>query len=163
MDTSPASAAPPVGVHASLSPGQTGRLPDGEQALRPEGITTGAGGVSDGPGPSASGNGELAHLFERARRALASRLQLDPEIAEALSLPRPGWAGALPGQTATAPHGTPGPIGHLAARLAVDDRTRQVIVRVIDTRTGDAVRELSLATLAALAAKIGRVITHGTR
>ncbi len=128
---------------------------------QPGGRTT-DGRVPEGYEPSASGNGELAHLFERARLALASRLQLDPEIADALTLPRAGWTGVAPGQAAVA-RGTPGTAGHLAAQLAVDERTRHVVVRVIDTRTGDAVRELPTAALAALAVKIGRAITNERR
>lgn len=125
------------------------------------GVSATEGRVVDEHEPSGSGSGELAHLFERARRALASRLQLDPEIADVLTLPRAGRAGVVPGQ-ATPLLGGSGTAAHLAAQLAVDERTRHIVVRVIDTRTGDAVRELSTAALAALAAKIGRAITNGT-
>lgn len=152
MDAAPAS-----------TPAQTGRGRDGAQALRPDEMTAAAGDVSQAHEPSTSGNGELVYLFERARLALASRLQLGPEIADALVLPRPGWSGVVPGETTPAPSGRPGTTGRLAAQLAVDDRTRQIVVRVIDTRTGDAVREFPPGALAALAAKIGRVVTDGTQ
>lgn len=95
--------------------------------------------------------GDLANLFERARLALTTRLQLDPEIVQALALPRMG-ADAM---------GT-GPVGNgsVAVRLCVDERSRAVTVRVIDTRTGASVRELAPVALAALARRIGRTVSH---
>jgi len=82
--------------------------------------------------PSTSGGGDFVNLFERARRALTSRLQLEPVIADALALPgsanqagmRPSDPGAELAQDAleTSP-------ARLIAELAVDERTRRLVVR----------------------------------
>jgi len=116
--------------------------------------------------PSTLGGGDFVNLFERARRALTSRLQLEPVIADALALPgsvnqsgiRPSDPGAELAQDTldTAPT-------RLIAEMAVDERTRRVVVRVVDVQTGTTVRELPPASLAAVAAKLGRVITTGKR
>ncbi len=102
--------------------------------------------------PSAAPDGadqrDFLHLFERARQALTSQLQLEPGIADAL---------AMPGHTAPPPV-APGRDGPLAAQLTMDDRTRRVMVRLIDVRTGATLRELPSAVLAAVAARIGRVV-----
>ncbi len=120
--------------------------------------------MADVDGPSPSGNGDFVNLFERARQALTSRLQLEPGIAEALALPgssQSGWlagtAGDLPpGGLRTAP-------ARLAAQLVVDERTRRLVVRVVDIQSRSTLRELPPATLAAIAAKRGRVIANGKR
>jgi hypothetical protein len=116
--------------------------------------------------PSAPGGGDFIYLFERARRALTSRLHLEPVIADALALPgSANQSGMWPSGPAvelardslrTAP-------ARLIAELAVDERTRRLVVRVVDVRTRTTVRELPPAALAAVAAKLGRVITTGKR
>jgi len=116
--------------------------------------------------PSTSGGGDFVNLFERARRALTSRLQLEPVIADALALPgsanqagmRPSDPGAELAQDALETSSA-----RLIAELAVDERTRRLVVRVVDVQTGATVRELPPASLAAMAAKLGRVITTGKR
>src|SRR3989449_10959752 len=116
--------------------------------------------------PSTSGGGDFVYLFERARRALTSRLQLEPVIADALALPgsanQAGMRRSDPGAElaqdtlGTAP-------ARLIVELAVGEATRRPVVRVVDVQTGTTVRELPPASLAAVAAKLGRVITTGTR
>lgn len=115
--------------------------------------------------PSTSGSSDFVRLFERARQALTSRLQLEPGIAEALAFPRSHQAeirqagpAAEPvqGSLRTAP-------ARLTAELAIDERTRRLVVRVVDIQTRTTVRELPPAALAAVAAKFGRVITTGKR
>ncbi len=101
----------------------------------------------------AGSNGDLVNLFERARLALTTRLQLEPEIAQAL---------ALPPVAAQASGGGPAGGRSIAAQLYVDERTRRVMVRLIDTRTGTSIRELPPVALAALAARIGRPVAPGT-
>jgi hypothetical protein len=95
---------------------------------------------------------DFLQLFERARRALTSQLQLEPGIAEAL---------AMPGHTVPPPV-APGRDGPLAAQLTMDDRTRRVVVRLIDVRTGATIREVPSTVLATVAARIGRVVAGRT-
>lgn len=122
-------------------------------------------GPTEADGPATSGIGDFVHLFERARRALTSRLQLEPGIAEALALPRSdesGMAAAGPAG-ARAQGGRRVAPARLAAELAIDDRTRRLVVRVVDVQTRMTVRELPAAALAAVAAKLGRIIPAGKR
>jgi len=116
--------------------------------------------------PSISGGGDFVNLFERARRALTSRLQLEPVIADALALPgsanQSGMWPSGPGAELAQDTLRAAP-ARLVAELAVDERTRRLVVRVVDVQTRTTVRELPPAALAAVAAKLGRVITIGQR
>lgn len=116
--------------------------------------TTGANGRYSVDEAPAGPNGDLVNLFERARLALTTRLQLEPGIAQALALPR--GAAQVSGSS---------PAGgrSIAAQLYVDERTRRVMVRLIDTRTGASIRELPPVALAALAARIGRPVAQAKR
>jgi hypothetical protein len=90
---------------------------------------------------------DVLNLFERARRALMSQLQLAPAVAEILAGPSPALSPMAP--EATAP---------VALQLAMNDRTQQVVVRLIDARTGVVLREMPSA---ALAVRVGRAV-HGS-
>lgn len=164
----------PAAADLGSTPASSGRFPDGEPhphlagtaPQHPEGgaAVEGSADVADVDGPSPSGNGDFVNLFERARQALTSRLQLEPGIAEALALPgssQSGWpagtAGDLP------PVGLRTAPARLAAQLVVDERTRRLVVRVVDIQSRSTLRELPPATLAAIAAKRGRVIANGKR
>lgn len=92
-----------------------------------------------------NGAPDLPHLFERARQALAARLNLETGIAEALALsPAAGASDAA--------------AGRVAAQLRIDEHTRQVVVRLYDAQTGATLREFPPAALPALAARLGRTI-----
>ncbi|OLC30663.1 MAG: hypothetical protein AUH31_04275 [Armatimonadetes bacterium 13_1_40CM_64_14] len=87
------------------------------------------------------------NLFERARQALISQLQLAPTVAEVLGAPSPTTSAMAPG--ATSP---------VAVQLTMNDRTQRVMVRLIDARTGAVVCEMSSTSLVVVAARIGRVV-----
>jgi hypothetical protein len=91
------------------------------------------------------------NLFERARQALLSQLQLAPAVADVLAVPSPAMSVMTP--EATAP---------VAVQLAVTDRTQRVVVRLIDARTGAVLREMPSTALAVAAASIGRVVDGGS-
>lgn len=61
--------------------------------------------------------------------------------------------------TQALPATAPGASGHrppVAVHLAIDEQRHQVMVRVIDSRTGATLREMPSTTLVAVAAQIGR-------
>lgn len=86
------------------------------------------------------------NLFERARQALISQVQLAPAVADVLAVPSPATSPMT--VEATAP---------VAVQLAMTDRTQRVVVRLIDARTGVVLREMP-STALAVAARIGRVV-----
>ncbi len=93
---------------------------------------------------------DVLNLFERARQALMSQLQLAPAAAEILAMPSPALSPMAP--EATAP---------VTLQLAMNDRTQGVVVRLIDARTGAVLREMPSTALAVVAARVGRAV-HGS-
>ncbi len=93
---------------------------------------------------------DVLNLFERARQALMSQLQLGPAVADVLGVSAPTTSRTA--QEATAP---------VAVQLAMNDRTQRVVVRLIDARTGAVLREMPSTALAVMAAKVGRAV-HGS-
>jgi hypothetical protein len=98
-----------------------------------------------------SDQGDAFNLFERAREALTSQLQLGPAVADVLAMPVPTMPPVATGKSAP-----------LMVQLSMDDRTGRVVVRVIDPRTGAMLRAVPSTALAAVAAKIGRSVRSST-
>ena len=93
---------------------------------------------------------DVLNLFERARQALVSQLQLAPAVADVLAtVPSPTMS-QVP--EATAP---------VVVQLAMDDRAQRVVVRLIDGRTGAVLREMPSTSLPVVAARVGRGV-HGS-
>ncbi len=93
---------------------------------------------------------DVLNLFERARQALVSQLQLGPAAAEILAVPSPALSPMAP--EAMAP---------VRLQLAMNDRTQGVMVRLINARTGAVLREMPPTARAAVAATVGRAV-HGS-
>jgi hypothetical protein len=91
---------------------------------------------------------DVLNLFERARQALMSQLQLAPAAAKILVVPSPALSPMAPEAPVT-------------LQLAMNDRTQGVVVRLIDTRTGAVLREMLPTALTVVAAKVGRAV-HGS-
>jgi uncharacterized FlaG/YvyC family protein len=90
---------------------------------------------------------EAPNVFERARQALMSQLQLAPAVADVLAVPSPAMS--------------PMAQASVAVQFAMNDRTQQVVVRLIDARTEAVLLEMPSTALAVVAARVGRVV-HGS-
>jgi hypothetical protein len=90
---------------------------------------------------------DVLNLFERARQALLSQVQLAPAVADVLAVPSSAMSPMTPELRAP-----------VAVQLAMTDRTQRVVVRLIDARTGAVLREMPSTALAVAAARIGRVV-----
>jgi hypothetical protein len=80
----------------------------------------------------------FSDLFERARRALSDHnggdaVVFDPQSVDASASTNPGG---------------------VAAQLRIDDRTREVFIRLYDVHTGTTIREVRPAEVAAAAARL---------